>query len=148
MSKLVEIDLNPDAHTLRLFGFIALAAFGFLAAISWYEALAFSVGLGSNRPYVAGGFACLAVLSLLFSAVYPKANLPIYMGLTIVAYPIGLVLSYVIMATLFYLMIAPLGVVMRLMGKDPLEKRIDPEANTYWADGQSARPSESYFKQF
>ena len=35
-----------------------------------------------------------------------------------------------------------------LMGKDPLEKRIDPEADTYWVDAQSARPSESYFKQF
>ena len=70
------------------------------------------------------------------------------MGLTIVAYPIGLVLSYVIMATLFYLIISPIGVLMRLTGKDPLEKRINPEADTYWVDAQSARPSESYFKQF
>ncbi len=148
MNKPVEINLNPDAHTLRLFGFIALAGFGFLAASAWYEVLVFSVGPGFNSPnVVAGGFACLAVLSLLFSAVYPKANLPIYVGLTIVAYPIGLVLSYVIMVTLFYFIIAPLGVLMRLMGKDPLEKRINPEADTYWADAP-ARPSESYFKQF
>ena len=37
MSKLVEIDFNPDARTLRQFGVIALVGFGALAALAYYE---------------------------------------------------------------------------------------------------------------
>ena len=40
------------------------------------------------------------------------------------------------------------GLVLRLIGRDPLERRILPQARTYWVDAPPARPSESYFKQF
>jgi hypothetical protein len=145
---MIEINLKPDVRTLRQFGFIALAGFAFLAVIAWYEALVFSFGLGAARPYVAGGFAALAGVSLLFSVVYPRANLALYLGLTIIAYPIGFVLSYVIMGTLFFLVITPVGLVLRLLARDPMERRMLPEAESYWVEARGQRPNESYFKQF
>ena len=148
MSKMIEMNLSPDAKTLRQFGFIALVGFGFLAVIAWYEWLIFAFGLGAARPIVAGTFAALAGITLLFSLVYPKANLPIYLGLTIVAFPIGFVLSYVIMGTLFYLMITPFGLVMRMFGRDPMMRSFEPEAATYWTTVNSDRPKERYFRQF
>ena len=54
MSKMIEINLNPDAGTLRQFGFIALVGFGFVAAIAWFEVLVFSFGLGAARPWRGG----------------------------------------------------------------------------------------------
>ena len=148
MSKMIEIDLSPDATTLKQFGFIALFGFSFLAAIAWFELLVFSFGLGDARPYVAAGFAALAVISLVFSLIAPKANWPIYVGLTILAYPIGFVLSYVIMGFLFFGMITPVGLFFRLTGKDLLERRFDPEAKSYWRDPRPRRGKESYFRQF
>ncbi len=148
MANLIEIDLRPAERTLRQFGFIALVGFGFVAAIAWYEVLIFSFGLGAAREPVAYGLAGVAGLSLLFSLVYPKANLPIYVGITILTYPIGFVLSYVILGTLFYLIIAPIGLVMRAFGADPLERRILPDADSYWEDSPPARSRASYFKQF
>ena len=148
MSKMIEINLRPDEKTLRQFGFIAFFGFGFVAAIAWYEALVFSFGLGEARPIVAGGFAGLGVLALLLGLVWPKANLPIYVGLTIVAYPIGFVLSYVIMGTLFFLLITPVGLFFKLTGRDPLHRRYEPELASYWIDSRPDRPKESYFKQF
>jgi len=148
MSKLIEINLKPDDRTLRQFGFIALVGFGFLAAIAWYEVLIFAFGLGDARPIVAGAFAGLAALTALFSLVFPKANLPIFVGLTILAFPIGFVLSYVIMGTLFYLMITPVGLIMKVLGRDPLMRRFEPEAETYWVAARSGRTKDSYFKQF
>jgi polyferredoxin len=148
MSQMIDINLRPDARTLRQFGLIAFFGFGFLGAIAWYELFIFAMGLGSARTIVAGVFASLAVLSLFFSAVFPKANLPIYLGLTLLSYPIGFVLSYVIMGFLFYGLITPVGLFFKLTGRDAMHRNFDREATTYWTDPRPRRGKESYFRQF
>ncbi len=148
MAQMIEINLRPDAKTLREFGFFAIAGFGFIAAIAHYETFIFALGLGDAKPYVVNTFVALAAYSGLFALIYPKANLPVYLGLTIASYPIGLVLSYVIMGTLFFGMITPMGIVMRIIGRDPLERKLDREAESYWTDCRPAREKESYFRQF
>ena len=148
MANTIELNLHPDERTLRQFGFIALVGFGFVAAIAWYEVLIFSFGLGAAREPVAYGFAGLAAVSLFFSLVVPKANLPVYLGITILTYPIGFVLSYVILAILFYGIIAPIGLLLRAFGSDPMERRILPDADSYWHDAPAGRSRSSYFKQF
>jgi hypothetical protein len=148
MSKMVEIDWRPDGDTLRQFGWIATVGFSFLALTAWLELLVFAFGLGAARAWVAGGFVALAALSVLFSLVAPKANWPIYLGLTVVAYPIGLVLSYVIMGFLFFAMITPVGLLFRLTGRDPMHRRFEPETESYWTDPRPRRGKESYFRQF
>jgi multisubunit Na+/H+ antiporter MnhG subunit len=90
----------------------------------------------------------LGALGALFSLVSPKANLPIYVGLSVVAYPIGLVLANVILGALFYGLITPVGLVFRLMGRDSLQRKFEPEARTYWEQSKKNRSLESYFKQF
>jgi uncharacterized protein YjeT (DUF2065 family) len=148
MSKMIEIDWQPDERTLRQFGGIAFVGFLLIAMLAWNEWLVFSFGLGSSRPLVAGSFAALGVLSGLFSLVAPKANKPIFLGLTLLSYPIGFVLSYVIMGFLFYGLITPLGLFFRLIGKDPLNRRFDRAAVTYWSEPRPRRGKESYFRQF
>lgn len=148
MSKMVEINLRPDARTLRQFGWIALFGFGLLALLAWNGWMVFAHLGEGTRSTVATVLAALAGISAFFSLVYPKANLPIYLGLTILAFPIGFVLSYVIMATLFYVVIAPIGLVLRLFGNDPMDRRLLPSAKTYWLDARPERPRDSYFKQF
>jgi len=148
MSQMIEINLRPDARTLRQFGLIAFFGFGFLAAIAWYELFIFAMGLGDARTVVAAVFGGLAFVSLLFSAVFPKANLPIYLGLTLLSFPIGFVLSYVIMGFLFYGLITPLGLFFKLTGRDSMHRRFDSEAKTYWTDPRPRRGKESYFRQF
>jgi protein-S-isoprenylcysteine O-methyltransferase Ste14 len=148
MAQMVELNLRPDARTLRQFGWIALVGFGLLALLAWNGWLVFAhLDQGAREP-VALGLAALAGVSALFSLVWPNANLPLYAGLTIVAFPIGFVLSYVIMASLFYVVIAPVGFLLRLIGKDPMDRRFLPAAKTYWLDARPERSRESYFKQF
>ncbi len=148
MSKMIEINLDPDEKVLRQFGWIALVGFGFIAVIAWYEVLIFSFGLGSAKPYVAGIAGGLGLLSALFSLVFPKANKLIFVGLSVVTYPIGFVLSYVIMGTIFYLMLAPVGIIFRITGRDPMKRRFEPQTESYWVDARPPRPNESYFRQF
>jgi hypothetical protein len=148
MSKMIEIDWRPDERTLRQFGWVAVVGFAFVATIAWLEVFVFAFGLGAARPWVAGTFAGLAVLSGLFSLVAPKANWPIYVGLTALTFPIGFVLSYVIMGFLFFIMITPVGLFFKLTGRDPMHRRFDRAATTYWIDPRPRRGKESYFRQF
>lgn len=148
MSKMVEINWQPDERTLRQFGWIALGGFALVALLAWNEWLVFSAGLGSAREPVAGTLLGLGVLSAFFSLVAPKANKPIFLGLTLLSYPIGFVLSYVIMGFLFYGLITPVGLVFRLIGKDPLNRRFEPQATTYWTEPRPRRGKDSYFRQF
>jgi hypothetical protein len=146
---MIDLDLDPDAKTLRQFGFIALGGFAAVSALVWFELLIFAGGwLGGARETVAYTLLGIGGLTAFLSLVYPKANKPIFIGLSVVAYPIGFVLSYVIMGTLFFLIITPTGVAMRTIGKDPLENRFASDAQTYWTPCRPARPAESYFKQF
>ena len=144
---MIEIDLNPDTRTLRQFGFIALVGFGLLAVAAWYEVLVFSFGLGGSRPYVAGSLAVVAGLASIFSLIHPRANLGLYLGLTILAYPIGFALSYLILGVLFFLVVTPVGLVLRLCGRDAMERRRLPDAESYWVDARGGRSDQSYFKQ-
>ncbi len=148
MAQMIDIDLRPGEATLRSFGFIAVAGFGLLAALAWFEALVFAFGLGSLRVPLAMGFAIVAGLCGLFSLVFPRANLPVYLLITIVTYPIGFVLSHVILVTLFYVIISPIGLLLRAFGTDPMQRRILPEASSYWEDAPPPRSRSSYFKQF
>ena len=148
MAQMIELNLRPDAKTLRQFGFIAILGFGFVATIAHYEVLIFAFGLGAAKPWVVNAFAGLAAYSGIVSLIYPKANAPVYVGLAVLSYPIGFVLSYVIMGTLFFGIITPTGMVMRLIGRDPLDRKFDPEAESYWHDCAPPRPKEDYFKQF
>ena len=148
MSNLIELNLRPDDDTLRQFGWIALVGFGVLAACAWFEILLFGFGLGAARVGITLFFASLAGLAAFFSLVYPRANWPIYVGLSLVAFPIGWVVANLILGTLFYVLITPVGLVFKVLGRDSLNRSFNTEAATYWKESKRNRGSESYFKQF
>jgi hypothetical protein len=59
------------------------------------------------------------------------------------------IVNPVIMAILFYGTILPIGVLMRLLGKDPLRLRLDKTAASYWLTRSDERPpSEAMRQQF
>jgi MFS family permease len=148
MAKMVEINFRPDERTLRQFGWIALGGFGLLALFAWNQWLVFSRLSEAAREPVALTLAALGVVSAVLSLVFPRANALLFVGLSVVAFPIGFVLSYVIMATLFYLIIAPVGLLLRLVGKDPMDRRFLRDAPSYWVEARPPRAKADYFKQF
>ncbi len=148
MSQMIEINLNPDERILRQFGWIALFGFSFVAILAWQEWMIFAGGLGEARETVAACFIGLGVLSAFFSLIFPRANKPIYIILTLLSYPVGFVLSYVIMGLLFFGMITPVAIFFKIIGRDKLDRKFEPEATSYWVDAQGERSKDSYFNQF
>ncbi|MAF95600.1 MAG: hypothetical protein CMM60_07585 [Rhodospirillaceae bacterium] len=50
------------------------------------------------------------------------------------------VVNPLVMGLLFYATITPIALVMRLMGKDPLRRRFDRQAKSYWIERRPAGP--------
>jgi hypothetical protein len=140
--------LRPDTRALRQFGFIALVGFGFLAVIAWFELLIFSGGLGGARLPVSAVLAGVAVSAGMLSLTAPRGNLTLYLVMTVISYPIGIVVSFVVMAILFFGLLAPVGLFFRVTGRDALNRRLEPSGDTYWKLPRPRRDRESYFRQF
>lgn len=148
MTKLVEIDLNPDTKTLRNFGVIAFFGFGVLSVLAHTEKLMFASGLGDARVSVVVGFAAIGTCAGLVAAVAPSANRPLYVGLSYLSFPIGFVVSHAVMALLFFGVIGPVAIAFRLVGRDFLDRRYDAGAESYWRSVARHRDKESYFNQY
>ena len=56
-------------------------------------------------------------------------------------------LSFVLLGLLFYGVLTPIGLFFRLIGRDALQRRIEPERETYWQPHEQAKVRR-YFKQF
>lgn len=61
---------------------------------------------------------------------------------------LGLVSNTVLLGIFFYLMITPFGVVMRLLSTDPMQRRTDPGAQTYFTSVQRHANPETYSDMF
>jgi hypothetical protein len=146
--SMIKLDLNPEPRILRQFGFVALVGFGLLGCAALFEVLMFAGGLGGAREPVAYSLIGLGVLSALFSVAAPKANKPIYVLMSVATYPIGFVMSYVIMGLLYFGMFAPIAIVFRMIGRDTMGRRYDRSAATYWQAASKPSTHERYFKQF
>lgn len=97
---------------------------------------------GPWRPWaliVAGAF---LVVALAVPRILRPANL--------VWHRFGLLLHHVttpvILALVFAVAVVPTGLVMRLLGKDPMQRRFEPDADTYWVRHNPPGPERETMK--
>ena len=135
---MITLDLKPGYRQLRTFGAAALALLGLLGW--WLHANGHSSW--ALAAWITAGFSGLA------AAGWPKGNLPLYLALTLVAFPLGLLLSYAVLALMWYLIITLAGACFRLLGKDPLQRRFDHVAASYWQPYPAHPSRDRYFRQF
>jgi hypothetical protein len=134
-----DINFAPPRRTLRQFAGLWLAIFLALAArLAWREAPA---------AYVAG-VAALALSVGLLGLCRPGVIRPLFVGLTIATFPLGWLVSRVVLAGLFYGLFTPVGLFFRLIGRDPLRLRAQPGLDTYWLAKPAAADVRGYFRQF
>lgn len=125
---MIEVNKNPSRKDLLVFSVllgVALAIFKL-----WMIA------------------AIVAVVAVALSAILPGVMRYVYLGAIYVTLPIGWVVSHVIMAVVYFLVVTPIGWIMKLCGYDPMHRRIDPAATTYWTEHDPAGEPGRYFRQF
>ncbi len=69
----------------------------------------------------------LAVAGLMMPGVLTQ----VYQGWMWVGHVMGWVNTRIILGVLFYGIVTPMGMVMKLTGRDPMRRRFEPDAQTY-----------------
>jgi len=77
------------------------------------------------------------ILVLLASLVRPQSFRGFYRSGMTVSFHIGQVMGGILLTLFFLLVVTPLGLFLRLFGKDLLELKKDPDAKTYWRPARS-----------
>ncbi len=122
MSIREEIKALPrTAQDYRKFGWVVGGVFAAIGAFAWYRD-------ASWGTWVFGAGAALVALG----TVAPKLLQPFYVAWMSMAVVMGFVMTRVILTLFFFIALFPVGLVMRLIGRDALHRKIDRNATTYW----------------
>lgn len=113
--------MTPHRQSSRAFGLTFAAVFAAVTAVGW---LAFDAHL-----YWAAG---TSVGFLVVAAVLPSVLLPLNRLWGVLSARISRVFNFVLLALFFYLFVLPLGLIIRLSGRDAMHRIPDPKAKTYW----------------
>jgi len=137
---LMEVDWHPSGRQLHVFGVSGLVA-SILAASILHFVWGVS-GLWAGVVVAVGAAICVC------SLLSPVVTRILYVGLTLVAMPIGLAVSFVLLATFYFLIVTPLALVFRLTGRDALHRRYEPDTESYWVQHKASDNMERYLHQF
>jgi len=146
---LIDLDLDPPPKRLASFGRFATAAFGLLGALLWWRhalvGIEFSEGGARAGAWVLWAVAagCAAL-----SWIAPRALRPLWVALSVAAFPIGWVVSHLVLAILYFAVLTPIALVFRAIGRDPLARKYDRSVSTYWIRRPPAPEPRRYYRQF
>jgi polyferredoxin len=131
-------NIKSDESEWKKFGLtmgIILAIIGFF--LFWKR--------NDGYPYLGG----LAAVSFVLGLFLPSALKYVYKGWMILAVVLGFIMTKVIMAVTFYLIVTPLGLIASLTGKEFLDMKIDRNAKSYWIPRETTQRKKSdYERQF
>jgi hypothetical protein len=137
--SIIRIDFHPSRRQLAGFGLIWLTFFAVLGGIVLCRG---------------GSWAAVTIIWTL-AAVVPAVGwlLPpvmriVYVTMACAAFPVGLVLGQVALASVYYLVLTPTGLALRALGYDPMSRGFDAEAETYWTRRACDKSADRCFRQF
>ena len=133
-----HVKWRPDARELRRFAVAMLIGFGVLGLLASWRASGISTS--AIILWSIGVFLAIA-------AFVPKFNRIAYLAVYLPTSVIGYVVSNVLLALMFFFVITPLGIILRLLGKDFLQQR--PQKHTsQWMPVRGVKNEDSYYRQF
>jgi hypothetical protein len=136
--KWFHLPLKPTPRVLRQFAAAWLVFFLAVAAQQMFL---------RNRVTAAAVLAAIALIGLA-GLWKPSAVRWLFVGATVAAFPIGWVMTQVVLAVMFYVVLTPLALVFRWRGRDELQLRRRPGQTGFWITRCPERDVKRYLKQF
>jgi hypothetical protein len=116
--------------------------------------LVFFSALGAHQ-YLARGHHRLGLVLMVTALVIgipglirPPAIRWLFVTWMLAAFPIGWVVSQIMMALMFYGLVTPVAFIFRLRGRDLLQRKPAPNRSSFWTPKQTPRDIRSYFRQY
>ena len=135
---MVAIQWNPSEKQLRQFAGVWFPAF--CGLVGW------SIGHKAGHwSAVEIGWVLAGLLSV-GGLVLPALIRPIFVGLILLTFPIGWVVSHLLLGLIFYGVVTPIGLILRMSGHDPLQLK-KPGGNTVWKTSVGKTDATRYLRQ-
>ena len=116
------INHNPDKNELRKFGFIfatgLVLIFGLLLPWIW------------DKPWPQWPFIAAAVFTVV-GLLVPIALKPVYIVWMKIGQVLGWINTRIILGLIFFILFAPIALLFRIIGRDPMERKLDSSVATY-----------------
>jgi carbamoyltransferase len=130
---------SPGKKELRNFAWVMAVAAGLVAGYAWYD--------GATRVMqITGGIVAFFVVTGLAVPIVLK---PLYLAWMALARILAFVNTHILLALVFYSLFTLIGGIMRLVGRDPLDRKLSAKASSYWhRREQPLMTREHYERQF
>ena len=138
MSIYKELNTNPSRRDLLSFGLIFLGGMGIFGAAAHFY---------SERPGLALTLWIVGFVGFVLSFI-PAVGRVLYILWMGLGLTIGAVTSPIIMVVLYFVIIVPVGFVLRLARRDTMRRPRDLKASSYWEDYPRSDDPASYIRQF
>lgn len=132
----------PERKDLRQFGLLfAVLTAASAAYLAW-----------TRGPGAATEAAVVCALLILVSMAAPRLLTPAWWPWMVLVRVLGYVNSHLLLGIVFYLMFTPIGLVMRLCGRDPLERdfararRTTAEGGSFWQRRELSQLASDHFR--
>jgi hypothetical protein len=136
---MIEIDLHPGDRILRQFAGAWLFVLGAIGANQW---------LARGNPRVGLALVVLAAVFGTAGLLRPRAVRWLFVASTIAAFPIGWVVSQVMLLVLFIGVITPVALLFTVTGRDRLSRTRRPGQPSYWKPKTPAQDVRRYLRQY
>jgi hypothetical protein len=134
----ISIQWNPERKQLRQFAGIWFPAF--CALVGWSIARKTGHWHDVEMGWIVAGAISIAGL------IFPPIIRPVFVGLILLTYPIGWVVSHLLLGAIFYGVVTPIGISLRLTGHDPLQVKA-PLGNSLWKSSVGKTDPARYLRQ-
>jgi Saxitoxin biosynthesis operon protein SxtJ len=136
---LVSLIINRDSWHLQILGVTMPLLF---------FAIGGSVRAGADPWSVATITWIVGAVLAAMARIWLKFGSLLYSGWMLAAFPVGWTISHVILGITYFLVLTPIGLIMRMMGRDPMQRALDRSAKTYWIKHETPTDAFRYFQQF
>lgn len=135
-----HVNWSPSRRELRHFSWgLAGALCVFTLLVTWR---------GGAVPRLAWGTLPAAGMLVTAGLAAPRSLLPVYRGWMALTTPVGFAAQRLALILVFYALLTPIALVFKILGRDPLNRRLDRDADSYWIPHKPATDPKQYFRQF
>jgi hypothetical protein len=136
---IVDINWNPSRKELKTFSLLLIVFFAIVAGLTSGKGAAIETAC-----LIAGGGAVVGIAGVL-SPAFIRVVYVVWMA---AGFPIGFVVSNVVLALVFYGVVWPIGLMTKLTGRNALQLGLDRKAKTYWNVRPPMKDPRRYFRQY
>jgi hypothetical protein len=136
---IIDVNWNPSLKELRVFSALLIGFCAIIGGVSYANSQSVSVVVSITMGgAVVGAIGCVA----------PKLIRVVYVVWMAAVLPIGMVVSNVLVGFVFFIVVWPIGLIMRWKRGDSMNLLFDKTAKSYWVKRSSPTNPRQYFRQY